>query len=229
MKNRSFSKGELTRLVLTRAVPAFIILPLLFFVPAGTFNYWEAWVYIISLLIPMTAVFIYLIKNDPELLERRMKLKEKEKEQKLIIKASYPVFLLAFILPGLDHRFGWSNVSPAVVILALFCYFVGYILFFLVLRANSYASRVIEVAVDQKVISTGPYAIVRHPMYLSMLMIYLFSPLALGSYWAMIPALLVIPVLIARILNEEKVLIKELPGYEEYTHKVRSRLFPKGW
>jgi protein-S-isoprenylcysteine O-methyltransferase Ste14 len=158
-----------------------------------------------------------------------MKMREREKEQSLIVTLSYPVILLAFILPGLDHRFGWSHVPPAVVILSLLCFLVGYGLFFMVLRQNSFASRVIEVTENQKVISTGIYGIVRHPMYMSILIIYLFSPLALGSYWAVIPALFMIPVLVARINNEEKVLLRDLPGYGEYMQKVKYRFIPKGW
>lgn len=229
MKKSSISRVALTGLVLTRAIPAFIILPLMFFLPAGTFNYWEAWVYCLCLFIPMAFIFTYLLINDPELLERRMKMREKVKEQKLIIKISYLVFVLTFLLPGFDHRFGWSKVPPAIVFLSLFCFLVGYGFFFFVLRENSYASRVIEVANGQKVISTGPYAIVRHPMYMSSMMIYLFTPLALGSYWALIPTLLIIPILVARILNEEKVLVKELPGYLEYTREVKYRLIPTFW
>lgn len=222
-------KKRLILLVFSRLIPAIIILPLIFFLPAGTFNYWEAWAYLACLFIPMLLVFLYLVKNDPQLLERRMKMKEEKKDQKLIIKLSYPAFLFSFLLPGFDHRFGWSNAPAAVVILALFCFLVGYGLFFLVLRQNSYASRIIEVADQQKVIKTGMYAIVRHPMYMSVLIIYLFSPLALGSYWSVIPALFIIPVLVARIISEEKILIKELPGYEEYTKEVKYRFIPKGW
>lgn len=225
----TISRGDLIRLVLKRLIPALIIIPMLFFLPAWSFNYWEAWVYIICLLIPMSLIFTYLIINDPELLVRRLKFREKQKDQKLIILFSYPVFLLAFILPGFDHRFGWSNVPPWVVILALFIFFVGYAGFFMVLRENSYVSRIIEVSEGQKVISTGPYSIVRHPMYICAILIYLASPLALGSYWAMIPAALILPVFIVRILTEEKVLRKDLPGYQEYTQKVKYRLLPLIW
>jgi protein-S-isoprenylcysteine O-methyltransferase Ste14 len=229
MENIQKSDSFISRLILTKVIPAIIVMLIVIFLPAGTFNYWEGWAYFFSLMIPMVFVFNYLIKNDRGLLERRMKFREKEKEQSLIVTLSYPVILLAFILPGLDHRFGWSHVPPIVVILALFCFLVGYGLFFMVLRQNSYASRVIEVAEDQKVISTGMYGIVRHPMYMSTLIIYLFSPLALGSYWAVIPALFIIPVLAARIMNEEKVLRNNLPGYEEYMQKVKYRFIPKGW
>jgi protein-S-isoprenylcysteine O-methyltransferase Ste14 len=226
---KTLSASELRKIILTRMIPALIFIPLIIFLPAWTFNYWEGWTFIGCLLIPMFIVLTYLIKNDPKLLIRRMKLKEKRSEQKLIVSISYPVFLLAFILPGFDHRLGWSSVPPAVVFLALFCFLAGYFMFFQVLRENTFLSRIVEVADGQKVISTGLYAIVRHPMYLSTVIIYLFSPLALGSYWAMIPALFVIPVLVARILDEEKTLVKELPGYEEYTRKVRYRLFPALW
>jgi len=229
MKDQSASKKELILLVLSRLIPAIIIIPLMFFLPAGTFDYWEAWVYLLCLFIPMALIFVYLLKKDPQLLERRMKMREKEKDQKLIVKLSYPALLLSFLLPGFDHRYGWSDVPAAVVILALFCFLVGYGLFFLVLRQNSYASRIIEVADQQKVIKTGMYGIVRHPMYMSVLIIYLFSPLALGSYWAVIPALFIIPVLVARIITEEKILKKELPGYEDYVKEVKYRFIPKGW
>jgi protein-S-isoprenylcysteine O-methyltransferase Ste14 len=229
MENTNRSNNIVPKLILTKVIPAIVVLLIVIFLPAGTFNYWEGWAYLISLLIPMAFIFSYLIKNDPGLLERRMKMREREKEQSLIVTLSYPVILLAFILPGLDHRFGWSHVPPAVVILALLCFLVGYGLFFMVLRQNSFASRVIEVTENQKVISTGMYGIVRHPMYMSILIIYLFSPLALGSYWAVIPALFMIPVLVARINNEEKVLLRDLPGYGEYMQKVKYRFIPKGW
>ena len=214
MENIQKSNNMATRLILTKVIPAIVAMMIVIFLPAGTFNYWEGWAYLLSLMIPMAFVFSYLIKNDPGLLERRMKFREKEKEQSLIITLSYPVILLAFILPGLDHRFGWSHVPPPSWYPCFIVFLVGYGLFFMVLRQNSYASRVIEVSESQKVISTGMYAIVRHPMYMSILIIYLFSPLALGSYWAVIPALFMIPVLVARINNEEKVLLRDLPGYD---------------
>jgi protein-S-isoprenylcysteine O-methyltransferase Ste14 len=229
MENAHKSNEFVSRLILTKVIPAIIVMLIVLFLPAGTFNYWEGWVYFFSLMIPMAFIFNYLIRNDPKLLERRMKFREREKEQNLIITISYPVISLAFILPGLDHRFGWSHVPSIVIILALICFWVGYGLFFIVLKENSYASRVIEVTESQKVISTGIYGIVRHPMYLSVLIIYLFSPLALGSYWAVIPALFMIPVLVARIKNEEKVLARDLQEYEEYMQKVKYHLLPKGW
>jgi protein-S-isoprenylcysteine O-methyltransferase Ste14 len=156
-------------------------------------------------------------------------MKEKEKRQKLIVKISYLYFLLTFLLPGFDKRFGWSNVPVILVVIADILVLFGYGMFFLVLRENRYASRIIEVEKEQKVISSGPYAIVRHPMYLGILIMYAFSPLALGSYWAIIPAIMIIPILVARIWDEERILMKELDGYQRYMEKTKYRLIPGIW
>lgn len=177
---------KLRNLVLIRFFLAIVVLGLMFFLTAGTFRYWQAWVFGGTLFIPMFFVFLYLLKNDPELLARRMKIKEKEKPQKLIISISIFIFLIAFLLPGLDHRFGWSLLPKAVVVGADVVFLLGYGFFILVLKENSYASRTIEVEKDQKVISSGPYSIIRHPMYLAVTIMVLSSSLALGSYWAMI-------------------------------------------
>jgi len=223
------SKSKLTVVVFIRLLTGIIALAGMFFLTAGTFAYPEAWLYMSTLFIPMFFVFIYLIKNDPDLLARRMKMKEKEKEQKLIIKISYIPFLIAFLLPGFDNRFEWSNVPEAVVIFADILVLISYGIFFLVLKENPYASRIVEVEPEQTVISSGPYAKVRHPMYSVVLLMYIFSPLALGSYWAIIPMILIIPVIVARILNEEKVLVRDLNGYKEYMQKTRYRLIPGIW
>ena len=229
MGNNQLPQGKLTKMVSVRLLVFIPLLLAMFFLPAGTFAYWEAWVYLTVLLIPMVLVLIYLIRNDPELLERRMRMREKESEQKLIIKISYLYFLLVFLLPGFDKRLGWSNIPVVVVIVADVLVLVGYGMFFLALRENRYASRIIEVEKEQKVISSGPYAIVRHPMYVGVSLIYIFSPLALGSYWATIPSLLIIPLLVARIRNEESVLGRELKGYKEYMQKTKYRLIPGIW
>jgi len=227
--NGKNSKGKLIATVSIRLLSGIIVLSVMFFLSAGTFQYWEAWLYMATLFIPMFFVFIYLIINEPELLARRMKMREKEKEQKLIIKLSYIPFLIAFLLPGFDKRFGWSNVPGVVVIIADILVLISYGVFFLVLKENPYASRVVEVESEQRVITSGPYAIVRHPMYSVVLLMYIFSPLALGSYWAMIPMFFIIPVIIARILNEEKVLKRELDGYDEYMQKTHYRIIPGVW
>lgn len=206
-----------------------VMLGAVFFLPAGTFDYWQAWIYLAVLFIPMLGVMMYLLKNDPALLERRLKAKEKASEQKTIIKLASLVILIAFILPGFDKRYGWSHLPVWAVILADVLVLTGYGIFFLVLKENSYAARTVEVESDQKVISSGPYAIVRHPMYVGVLLMYTLSPAALGSWISVLPALLIIPVLVLRILDEEKILLVELKGYGDYMQKTRYRLIPGVW
>jgi protein-S-isoprenylcysteine O-methyltransferase Ste14 len=205
------------------------ILGLLFFWPAGTFRYWQAWVYTAVLFVPVLSFVIYYLKKDPELLERRMRTKEKERKQKWIIGLSLPVFFATFLVPGFDRRYGWSAVPPVIVIIADVVILAAYGLFVLVMRENRYASRVIDVEDDQKVITTGPYAVIRHPLYLSGLIIYLLSPIGLGSFWAVLAALPLVIVYIVRIRSEEKFLTEKLPGYREYLQRVRFRLIPGVW
>ena len=228
MNNRQLTRGDLLKVVVIRFGLGISALAAMFFLPAGTFGYWQAWVWLAVILIPMLLVLGYLLKNDPALLERRMRTREKEPRQGLIVRLGW-VWLLALLVPGFDYRFGWSHVPTALVLAADVLVLLGYIGFFLVLRENSYASRVIEVDEQQKVITTGPYAIVRHPMYAAISVLWAFTPLALGSYWAMIGGLLIVPILIARILNEEQVLTRELAGYADYMQKTRFRILPGVW
>ncbi|MBK9601532.1 MAG: isoprenylcysteine carboxylmethyltransferase family protein [Anaerolineales bacterium] len=229
MVNTQISQSELIKLVGSRLIIGIPVLLLIIFLPAGTFAYWEAWVYLAILLIPMLIVMIYFIKKTPEFLARRMQLKEKEDEQKIIVKLALIPFLLAFILPGIDKRLGWSNVPILIIVVAEILVCIGYIFVVLVFKENQFASRIIEVVKGQKVIQSGPYRIVRHPMYLGTILMYVSSPLALGSYWAIIPAIFIIPILVARIINEEKVLTKKLEGYSAYKQKTRYRLIPGIW
>jgi protein-S-isoprenylcysteine O-methyltransferase Ste14 len=222
-------RRDLVMKALGRLLAALAVLAAVLFLPAGTLSYWQAWVYLAIIFIPVLIVLAYLIKNDPILLERRLRMRETEAQQKLIIKLSYIWFLIAFLLPGLDKRFGWSSVPIVVVLVADVLVLSGYGLFVLVLRENRYASRIIEVERQQEVITTGPYALVRHPMYLGVSLMYVLSPLALGSYWGMPPAALLIVLLVARIRNEESVLLSDLKGYREYTEKTRYRLLPGVW
>lgn len=201
----------------------------MFFLPAGTLRYWQAWVYMAILFVPMALLLRYLLKIDPELLDRRLRMQEQRVSQKRVIEISTGLFLLAFLLPGFDRRFGWSNTHPAVVIAADLIVLAGYGLFVLVLRENRYAARTVEVEAGQRVIQTGPYAIVRHPMYLATLFIFLFSPLALGPYWAVIPMLAYPAILVVRIRDEERLLLQELEGDRDYMAKVRYRLIPGVW
>lgn len=166
-------------------------------------------------------------KKSPELLSRRMQYKEKETTRKP--PAFLNLYFLCYVIPGLDFRFHWSTVPVWLVIAANAIVFLGYIFIILVFKENSYASTVIQVEKEQRVITTGPYAIVRHPMYLGLVLMILFTPLALGSYWAIIPALLCIPMNVFRIIGEEEVLLRDLTGYKDYCLKTRYRLIPLVW
>ncbi len=222
-------RTQLVITVLSRILGSIPIFMLFFFLPAGTWEYWQAWVYISILITPMFFAMFYLLKNNPELLERRMRLKEQRAEQRQILQFSYIFFLLAFILPGFDKRFGWSDLPTGVVLAADACVLLGYLIVFRVMQINSFASRVIEVAEDQKVIDTGLYSVVRHPMYVGAILLYVASPLALGSLWAVLPALGIIPIIVARTKDEELALEKDLPGYVKYKKKTKYRLIPFIW
>ena len=199
------------------------------FLPAGSFMYWEAWIYSVVLFIPLIITVSYLHKKDPALLERRMRFKEKEEKQKIIAKFFTLPFLLGFLIPGFDFRFNWSEIPVALVIAANIMVFLGYILVFFVFRENSYASRIVEVEKEQKVISTGPYSVVRHPMYTGIIFMFLFTPIALGSWYAMIVFIFLPVIIIFRIYNEEKYLCENLPGYIGYRQKTRFRIIPYIW
>ncbi len=221
---RDIKKAAILRVGLGLPIIALIII-----LPSGKWDYWQGWLYLVIIYTPLAFTLAYLLKNDPALLERRMRTREKETAQKKIIGLSLIYFLVLFMLPGLDVRYGWSNVPPWVSIIADLLVLTGYLIFVWVLTVNSYLSRVIEVDASQKVITTGPYAVVRHPMYVGISLLCIASPVALGSFWALIPALLIIPILVARIRNEEQVLLRDLPGYAEYTQKVKYRLLPGIW
>jgi len=208
---------------------AIMIVGIALFVPAGTLDYWQAWAYMAALFIPVSFVVIYFLAKDPEFLKRRFEYREKEESQKKIISITSLIYAIAFLLPGLDHRFGWSEVPIEAVILADALILLGYLLVFLVFRENRYAARTVRVEEGQKVITTGPYSLIRHPMYLGVIAMYLATPIALGSYWAIIPMLGVIPGIVLRIKNEEEVLLRELEGYREYCKKTKYRLLPYIW
>ncbi|MCU0472306.1 MAG: isoprenylcysteine carboxylmethyltransferase family protein [Bacteroidales bacterium] len=222
-------RSALIRKMITRFsfVPLFIGICTL--LPAGTFSYWQVYVYFSVLVVPMVFVLIYFLKRDPKFLDRRTRGTEKVKEQKLIQMINLPVFMAAFIIPGLDRRFGWSDVPIEIIIITNIVILGGYLIIFNVFRQNSYASRIVETYKEQKVITTGLYSAVRHPMYIGVLIMYMPTPLALGSYWGLIPMALLPVALVFRILNEEKVLKENLEGYKEYCLKTKYRLIPYIW
>lgn len=215
--------------ILKRFILGYIVLGLIFFVPAGSLRFTEAWIYILTLLLPMTFVLIYFFKKDPKVLERRMKIHEKEKEERLLIKLGWIFFIIAFLIPGFDFRYDWSYVPFSVVIIADAFVLIGYMIFFFVMKTNAYAARTVEVEKEQRVISEGLYSVVRHPMYIGAIIMYFATPIVLGSWWALLALSPLLVILIYRILNEEKVLLRDLPGYSEYMCKVRYRLIPHIW
>jgi protein-S-isoprenylcysteine O-methyltransferase Ste14 len=209
-----------------------VVMGLLLFVPAGTVDYWQAWVYLSIFIGASALVTLYLMRKDPALLERRMRggpLAEKQPVQKLIMLCTSIGFIALLVVPALDRRFGWSAVPVGAVVAGDVLVAVGLGLVFLVYRENTFTSATIEVAENQKVISSGPYAIVRHPMYASAFLYLLGTPLALGSYWGFVPIAAMMPFLIWRLLDEERFLAANLPGYTEYQKRVRHRLVPLVW
>lgn len=206
-----------------------IIVGAFLFVSANTFKYWNAWLLLGLLFIPMFIAGIVLMINNPELLKKRLNGKEKELEQKLVLMLSGLMFALGFLVAGLNFRYKWIEVPNWVVIVGSVLFIIAYILYAEVMRENTYLSRTIEVQEDQKVIDTGMYKIVRHPMYMVTLLLFLSIPLILGSLISLV-IFLMYPIIIAiRIKNEEKVLERDLKGYKEYKEKVKHRLIPFIW
>ena len=206
-----------------------IVIGTLLFVPAGTFNYWNAWLFMGLLFIPMLIVGIILMFKNPKLLKSRLDVKEKEKEQKKVIMYSGIMFLLGFITSGLNYKYSWTSISNLVVIIASLLFIISYILYAEVLRENTYLSRTIKVQKNQKIVNTGLYGIVRHPMYSITLILFLTMPLILGSIISFVIFLMYPFIISKRIKNEEKVLEKELKEYDEYKKKVKYRLIPFIW
>ena len=225
----------MTKLLL-QTLAAFVVgsllLGLLLFLPAGTFNYWQAWVFLVIFLITINVFGVYFSMKDPALMERRKQAgpaAEQSTLQKIVATLALTGLVALFVLSALDRRLGWSQVPPLVSWIGNALLVLSFIIFTLVFRVNSYGASNIRVEQDQQVISTGPYALVRHPMYDGALLMVISIPLALGSWWALALLVLTIPVLIIRILDEEKTLAKDLPGYTEYEQQVRYRLVPYLW
>ena len=205
---------------------------LLLFVPAGTLRYWQAWAYLATFTVVSLLTTVYLMRSDPELLKRRLRggpTAEKRPAQKLIMLATSIGFIALLVVPAVDHRFGWSAVPLGAVVLGDLLVVAGFYFIYLVYRENTFTSATIEVVPGQRVISTGPYAIVRHPMYASAALYLLGTPLALGSYWGLVALAAMVPFLIWRLVDEERFLAKNLRGYTEYQERVRHRLVPFVW
>jgi protein-S-isoprenylcysteine O-methyltransferase Ste14 len=205
---------------------------LLVFVPAGTLGYWQAWVYLSIFTGASILTTLYLIRHDPALLERRMKggpMAERRPTQKLIMLGASVGFVGLLVVPALDVRFGWSAMSAGVVLLGDALLIAGFYFIWIVYRENTFTSATIEVAKDQKVVSTGPYAVVRHPMYAGGLLYLVAMPLALGSYWGLVVFAVVLLLVLWRLFDEERFLSRNLPGYTEYQQRVRHRLVPFVW
>ena len=206
-----------------------ILMGLILFLPAGSFKFWQGWLLIGILFVPMFAAGLILMKKNPELLRKRLNAKEEEKEQKIVILLSGIMFLAAFVVAGLNFRFGWIVLPMWVSYVSAAVFLAAYVLYAEVLRENDYLSRTIEVQKDQKVVDTGLYGVVRHPMYMSTLLLFLAMPMVLGSVISLAIMLAYIPIIVMRIRNEEKVLAMGLPGYEEYMKKVKFRIIPFIW
>ena len=209
-----------------------VAMALLIFVPAGTVRYWQAWVFLAVFIGASALTTVDLLVRDPALLERRLSggpTAEKRPAQKVIMLGASAGFVALLVVPALDHRFGWSAVPAGVVIAGDVLLAIGFYLVVRVYRENTFSSATIEIAENQTVISTGPYAVVRHPMYASASLYLLGMPLALGSYWGLVPIAGMVPFLIWRLLDEERLLVGNLPGYTEYQRRVRYRLVPFVW
>ena len=222
-------KKELLKEGLIKYIAGIILVGALLFVPAGSLKWADGWIFMAVLFIPMLAAGIVMYLKAPDLLRRRLNAKEKEAQQKGVIGMSGLMFLAAFIIAGLSYRFGWIRFPEAVRIAGIIVFLLSYLMFAEVLRENEYLSRTIEVQEGQKVVDTGLYGIVRHPMYSATVLLFLSMPLIMNSPISFGIMLLYIPLIVKRILNEEEVLEKGLDGYKEYKEKVRYRILPFIW
>ena len=209
-----------------------LVMGAIIFAAAGTTDYWQAWLFLACYFAASLVVSFWLARNDTALLERRMRggpFAEGERSQKIIMAITSLGFVALLVVPGLDRRFGWSSMPGSVAILGDLLLLLGWLGILAVFRANSYAAATIQVTSGQTVISIGPYALVRHPMYAAALLMLLGIPIALGSWWGALVLLALIPVLGWRLIDEERLLLRDLDGYAEYRRKVRWRLIPYIW
>jgi protein-S-isoprenylcysteine O-methyltransferase Ste14 len=225
--------NPLYRRVIRKSLVGTVFFLAAIFIPAGTFHYWQGWMLFITFSVLSVLTTLYMALYDKELLERRLRMgrkAEKTATQKAITAVGFRLFVVSIVVMVLDHRFGWSPALPAYLSIVGDAFGVlGYLIYFLVIRENRFAAATIEVAEGQNVISTGPYALVRHPMYSGAILMLLWMPITLGSWWGLLFAPLFVATFAWRLLDEERFLLKNLPGYEEYTRKVLYRLVPLIW
>jgi len=220
------------RKALAGLLRSLLVVAAIFFIPAWSLRFWEGWVYIAIMGAASAAIILYLARHDDALIGRRLKagpVAEKEKSQKIIQTLTAAAGVILFLVPGFDFRWQWSDVPMALIVLGDIGVMAGYVIIFLVFRENTYASSIVEVAESQKVVSTGPYAVVRHPMYVGAIVLFLATPLALDSWWAFIPAIVLSAMIAVRLIDEERFLVTHLPGHDDYRRKVRDRLIPGLW
>lgn len=221
--------GKLFAAALVKFALGAALVGALLFVPAGTFDFWQAWLLMGLLFIPMFIAGLVLMAKNPELLRKRLNAREQEGRQKAVLALSALMFTAAFVLAGLNRRFGWHMLPGWISAAAAALFLIAYILYAEVLRENTYLSRTVEVQEDQHVIDTGLYGVVRHPMYMTTLLLFLSMPLILGSLFSFAVMLAYLPIIAMRIRNEEKVLEAGLKGYTEYKKKVRHKVIPMIW
>ena len=223
MKNNLFFQA------ISKFLLGVVLVGLLIFLPAGTLEYFGGWLFTALLFIPILLMGIIMYVKAPELLQKRLDSKENESTQKGVVALSGLVFFAGFVVAGLDFRFGWSEVPLWAVITASVVLLISYVLYAEVMRENAYLSRTVRVEKDQKIVDTGLYGIVRHPMYAVTVWLFLSIPIVLGSWWALVCFLPYVVVVVVRILDEEKLLVRELEGYEDYKKRVKYRLLPFIW
>ena len=217
---------ELLVQAIIKIVAGVVIMAALLFIPAGTFNYWNGWLFLAVLFIPMFVAGIIMMFKNQELLKKRLNAKEEQAEQKLVVLFSGIMFIAAFIVAGLNFRFQWINLPKMAIIIATIIFLLAYLLYAEVIRENEFLSRTVEVQENQKVVDTGLYGIVRHPMYMATLLLFGAMPWVLGSPISFVIMLVYLPIIIKRIKNEEEVLKEGLAGYKEYCEKIRYRIIP---
>jgi protein-S-isoprenylcysteine O-methyltransferase Ste14 len=224
--------SNLHRNTLVSLLLLFLVIAALIFIPAWTLDYWQAWVFLAVYFTASVAITLYLVRQDPQLLARRMSggpWAEKEPAQRIIMSLTSVGYIGLIVIPALDHRFAWSHLPPWAALVADGLVALGFLGFFFVFRENSFTSATVELAPNQKVISTGPYAWMRHPMYAAGLVLLGAMPVALGSLWGVLVFVAIVPALLWRLFDEEKFLAKNLPGYRDYQSRVRYRLIPWLW